>query len=155
MTFQRKNTIERGETIKSSRRESIISPLLRRRNTQTPLHVKAKRSANSLLEDEFELVLSERSEIGNLLEERKQLHTWKVIKVKDSEVEMKRQEIQLQREFFEREEKLKADKARRENMKDPSQKSRCEEERLDKMIQMLLNKDQSDFPFLEIEPCIN
>ena len=68
---------------------------------------------------------------------------------------MKRKEIQLQREFFEREERLKADKDRRESLKDPSQKSRLEEERRERMIQMLLNKDQSDFPIEEIEPCIN
>ena len=68
---------------------------------------------------------------------------------------MKPKEIQLQREFFEREEKLKEEKARRESLKDPSQKSRSEEERRERMIQMLLNKDQSEFPFLEIEPCIN
>jgi len=36
---------------------------------------------------------------------------------------------------------LKEEKARRESLKDPSQKSRSEEERRERMIQMLLNKD--------------
>ena len=47
---------------------------------------------------------------------------------------MKRKEIQLQREFFEREERMKEDKDRRESLKDPSQKSRLEEERRERMF---------------------
>ena len=52
-------------------------------------------------------------------------------------------------------EEAKEVKARIESLRDPSIKGQQNDDRIDQLILKLLTHDQSTFPFIEIEPCIN
>ena len=84
-----------------------------------------------------------------------QPHTWKIVKVKKSQEPLKRREVILQREWFEREQKVRNQLLRKESLKDEIKKNSEESDRRERMINTLLNKEQTEYPFVEIPLCVN